>query len=220
MRKVLSQLTVMSFIVILLGFIPTVSFADAEEESFFPVVDSLGQYDRDDYSFFSGPLYSDFFGFDREQLVTEVDRDGNGRVTEITQFYPPDPGMGTLHYEYTYDEDGRFTEIHMIIEGSELETVYAYPRTEKRLTFQYGIGEQDKQELIRFDISSPVEITHGEVYYGADGKPLTGTLEYEMYFGDPFTYREEVDFTSEDNRYPMLNGYLIGVMDRKQEVAG
>lgn len=140
---------------------------DKPEEELFPVKDSLGQY-------------VDTFGWDFTEAparwgicaVTDIQSDERGNITDVTQYFPDDPGAGTAHMSFHYDEMNRFTEISLDLLNSELQDVYGFPAVAK-WTFAY---EEDGREICNFDIDTYWMSRHGSATYDAEGKELEKAL--------------------------------------------
>ena len=138
---------------------------DKPEEELFPVKDSLGQY-------------VDTFGWDFAEeparwgirAVTDIQRDERGNITDVTQYFPDDPGAGTAHMSFHYDEMNRFTEVHLDLQNSELQDLYGFPAAAD-WTFTY---EEDGSEICNWLMETHWLSRHGKRYFDAEGNELEG----------------------------------------------
>ena len=152
-------------------------------ENPFPVTDSLGQYvDLSRWNF--GRLIGESGSSENKNqtlFITTVTRDENGRIQEVTRQCRTDPGLGIMRCTFAYDESGRFTEIQLTVEGSEVETLYGFPGTENLMTFSYA---EDRSLNYSFAVSSFMIREHGSILYDADGELTEAQTFQEMYCGD------------------------------------
>lgn len=204
MKNKYSKLLLLFLLFLLTNPVSALCFADddIDEDDPHVIVDSIGQYDEITYYEFIE--YSDTY--QEEHVVTKVWRDEEGRVTQLTKCYPPDPGLGVLRCNYTYDEQGRFIELKRVIENSELELIFGYARQEKMTTITY---EEDGSMTQSFVNQDPIYRYTGFLYINSEGEAESGIVVQEMAFGEKLmkkaiTQYEEDDWLVDMVRIPVL----------------
>ena len=175
-----------------------------------PVADSLRHYldfSQDDFSRLN-------YMQGKGKIVSSVQIDSEGRITAVRREIPDDPGIGTLLCQYTYDEEGRFTDILLQVENAEHVTRYGLPATRDHASFFY---KQDGSIRLQFEYANCAQELKGEIIYDTEGKPASGTLIYERIGMEKGYERIDVDYSDPALSYDPLEIYGILTMEEAED---